>query len=177
MDDATVGAGGALGAALFAEQLAFRKQKFVLKIGSDLSFADLKNSPAILLGGSRWTKELTRDLRYRMIDPDRWKIVDTKDPTKMWTVPAGSRDERSEGYSLITRLIRSDSDHPVLLVVGIDVRNTMAAVEFLSNPEKFELFASKAAAGWENKSFQVVLRNTIHGNSSGALSIAAMHVW
>ena len=43
-----VGTGGAFGAARFAEQLALRRQPFLLKFGSDVSFSDLKSSAAIV---------------------------------------------------------------------------------------------------------------------------------
>lgn len=50
-----VGTGGALGAALFAEQLASRGQRFSVSFGNDVSFADLKQSPAVLVGTTRWS--------------------------------------------------------------------------------------------------------------------------
>lgn len=61
-----VGTGAALGAALFSEQLMRRGQRFSMKFGEDLSFADLKTSPAIIIGPSRWVQELTRPLRFQL---------------------------------------------------------------------------------------------------------------
>lgn len=178
MDAAFVGTGGALGAALFVEQLAFREQPFLIKFGNDLSFADLKNSPAILIGASRWTRELTQNLRFRMdVDRGIFVIRDSQRPDRTWGIAPGSRMERAEGYSLITRLMRSESGHPILIIEGMDPRNTQAAVEFLSRTGKFDQFAAGASAGWENSNFQVVLRSTIHGNSPGSLEVATSHIW
>ena len=173
-----VGSGGALGAALFAEQLATRGQRFSLKFGSDMSFADLKQSPAILIGTTRWTQELTRSLRFHIqIVGNQVKMVDAQQADRDWVIPLRQTPELSEGYSLVTRLLRSESGHAVLIVAGMDARNTQAAVEFLSRDSSFDLFAKSAPRGWETKNFQVVLRNTIHGNSAGSLAVMASHVW
>jgi len=173
-----VGTGGALGAALFAQQLTARGQTFALKFGSDMSFADLKQSPAVLIGTTRWTQELTRPLRFhiQLVEGD-YSMIDAQRPDRNWVVPRHQTPELSEGYSLVTRLLQSESGHPVLIVAGMDARNTQAAVEFLSRGSSFDLFAQSAPRGWETKNFQVVLRNTIHGNSPGSLAVMASHVW
>ena len=177
MNGAMVGTGGALGAARFAEQLALRHQPFFVKFG--VTFSDMKDAPAILLGASRWTQELSRSLRFRIERGDeQMSIVDSQAAGRMWsesrTRPAS---ELVEGYSLITRLMHSESGHPILLVVGIDPRDTQAAVEFLSNDRYLGPFAKSLPADWADKNFQVVLHNTIHGDSAGSLTVVASHVW
>ena len=179
MDNSVVGTGGALGAARFAEQLALRHQPFFLKFGNDLAFSDLKGSPAILLGGSRWTRELAQSLRFRMQRGDEWiTIFDTQVDGRKWSLPVTRpASEAAEGYSLVTRMTRSESGHPILLVVGMDPRDTQAAVEFLSNDQYLEPFVKSMPADWADKSFQAVIHNTVHGNSAGSLTVVASHVW
>jgi hypothetical protein len=179
MEASYVGTGAALGGVLFVERLLSQDQRFLLKFGNDLSFADFKNSPTILIGASRWSREMTQKLRFRLIPGNGGpyiKIVDTQQQDRIWAIPTGHRTERSEGYSLVTRLLRSESGRPVLLVEGMDARNTQAAVEFLTRDANFEKFAA-SAPGWEEKNFQVVLHNTIHGNSPGSLNIVASQLW
>lgn len=176
MDSAYVGSGGALGAALFAERLTARGQHFVLKLSTDLSFADLKNAPTIMVGPSRWTRELHAKTRIKLVTEggSRYKIVDSENGHS-WGLP-DSHHDRVEGYCLVTRLLNSESGKPIMLVVGLDDRNTQAGVEFLSDPVKFEQFA-KAVPNWEKKNFQVVLHSSIHGTSAGSLAVVASHVW
>ncbi|MEP6962339.1 MAG: hypothetical protein ABI995_09675 [Acidobacteriota bacterium] len=178
-DTSYVGTGGALGAARFAEQLAFRKQPFQLKFGSDVAFSDLKVSPAILLGPTRWTEDLLRPLRFRIQRGTGWHaIVDAQDQKRVWKVQIPRQaSELAEGYALVSRLLNSESGHPILLVVGMDPRDTQAAVEFLSNRQLLESFAKTLPADWGERNFQVVLHNTIHGNSPGALTVVASNVW
>jgi hypothetical protein len=184
MENSYVGTGAALGSARFAEQLASRQQRFVLKFGSDLTFADLKNFPAILIGVSKWTQDLTRNLRFRLrAEEGRFVVVDSRKAdsgriAQGWEIARTHEvSQMPEGYSLITRLLHSDSAYPVLFIVGMDARNTQAAVEFLTRTEAFEQFSSVAPAGWPDRNFQVVLHNTIHGNSAGALKVVAFHIW
>ena len=176
MENSLVGTGAALGAARFAEQLALRHQPFFLKFGSDFAFSDLKSGPAILLGGFRWTQELSRSMRFRIESADeRMTIADTQVAGRAWSVRPAS--EPLEGYSLVTRLMQSESGHPILLVAGMDPRDTQAAVEFFSNDRYLDPFVKTMPADWANKSFQAVLHNTIHGNSPGSLTVVASAVW
>lgn len=174
-----VGTGSALGAALFAEQLALRSQRFVVKFGTDVSFADLKNAPAILIGTSRWSQEITNRLRFRMAsDKEYSRVLDSGQPDRVWSVRrTGNTILLTEGYGLVTRLLPPETAFPMLLITGMDPRNTQAAVEFLSRAATFEKFARQAPPGWEQRSFQVVLHSTIHGNSPGPAKVVAWHVW
>jgi len=179
MTSSLVGTGGALGAALFGEQLVSRGQRFEVKFGDDISFADLKHSPAILIGSSRWTQELTKPLRFRLQRAgDQLSLIDSQRSDRTWTIPVRHLSTQlAEGYVLVTRLLQSESGYAVLIVAGMDVRSTQAGVEFLSRSGSFEQFAQSAPRGWENKNFQVVLHNTIHGNSPGSVTALASHFW
>ena len=175
-----VGTGAALGAARFAEQLAWRHQPFLLKFGRDVAFSDLKSAPAILLGGgTRWADELLRSLRFRIQrGAESRAIVDSRVAGRAWSVQgAHTTPEAVEGYSLVTRLLNSESGQPVLLVAGLDPRDTQAGVEFLTNNGLFEPFVQSLPPDWARKSFQAVLHNSIHGNSSGSLTVVAFEVW
>jgi hypothetical protein len=177
MPDSYVGTGAALGGALFAEQLALRKQPFVLKFGGDLSFADFKNAPTIVVGVSRWAGEINRKLRFRFVRGEtELAIIDSR-TGKEWSIVAGNRADRNEGYSLVTRLVNSEFGQPLILVEGMDSRNTQAAVEFLSRPADLGRFFDTAPAGWETHNLQVVLHNSIHGNSPGTVTVVASQVW
>jgi hypothetical protein len=178
--DSYVGTGGAMGAARFAEQLTNRRQGFDLKFGSDVNFGDLKNSPTILVGVSLLTQQLTQGARFQLqMAAEGIKIVDSKQEDRVWELPRRNyaSPPRSDGYSLITRLLHSDSRHPLLMIVGMDSHNTQAAVEFLTKNDLFRQFAQSVPSDWSTKNFQIVLHNTIYGNSAGSLAMVASEVW
>ena len=174
-----VGTGGALGAALFAEQLASRGQRFSVRFGNDVSFADLKQSPAVLVGTTRWTQELTRPLRFHIqMVGDKLMLVDAQKPDRDWVIPLRQTAGTVRGLCF---------SNPVIAVRirtrGADrSREWTPAIRrprssFFRRSNSFDLFARSAPRGWETKNFQVVLRNTIHGNSPGSLTVLASHVW
>jgi len=179
-ENSYVGVGAALGAARFAEQLTMRRQAFLLKFGSDVSFADLKQSPALLLGSftSGWTMEMTRQLRYRLESsgPERI-ILDSSPGGQRWSETMGSSKPADQGYALITRIVSSDAGHPLLMAAGITALDTQAAVEFLTRESYFETFSRSAPADWPRRNFQVVIRSRIHGHSAGRPAMVASYVW
>jgi hypothetical protein len=169
-----------MGAARFAEQLTSHQQKFDLKFGSNVNFSDLKNSPSILIGVSVLTQQLTRGARYQLeMVPEGIRIVDSRQKERVWARPRRNyaSPPRLDGYSLITRLVHSDSGRPLLVVVGMDSHNTEAAVEFLTKSDSFRQFADSAPRDWASKNLQIVLHNSIYGNSAGSNAIVASEVW
>jgi hypothetical protein len=175
-----VGVGAAYGAARFAEQLALHGRTFYLKFGNDVTFSDLRQGPAILLGAttSQWTLDITQRLHFRFDRlPGTSRIVETSAPNRFWEpVPASPDHPNPESYSLVTRLLASESGYPLLMASGINAYDTQAAVEFLTNPSCFEPFAHQAP-DWAGKNFQAVLRVLVHDHSPGQPTLAAWHVW
>jgi hypothetical protein len=174
-----VGTGAAYGAAKFGEQLARRGQTFTMKYGNDVVFADLKQAPAILLGAytSFWTMEITRHLPYRIEhDADGDEFVDTVEH-RSWKVSRELTGERTEGYALVTRLLQSETGHPLLMAAGMSQPDTQASVEFLTNPRAFEQFARTMGPDWSRRNFQLVLHSYVHGHSPGAPTVVAYRVW
>jgi len=176
-----VGVGAAFGASRFAEQLASRQQRFFLKFGADVDFADLQRSPAILLGAytSRWGMEMTRSLHFHFERSDDWlSIVDSGSPGRSWKIPdLRNSSDRVEGYALVSRLLNAESGHPLLIAAGMTPMDTQAAAEFITEPRYFNMFVERAPADWSKKNFQVVLYNKVHGHSPGAPAIVATYLW
>lgn len=174
------GLGAAYGAARFAEQLASRGKTFYLKFGQDVTFADLRQGPAILLGAmtSQWTVDITQSLRLRLEKADGFnRIVDTSTANRYWEpIPASANHPNAESFALVTRLLASESGHPLLMASGLSARDTQAAVEFLTSAPCFEQF-TRQAPDWPKKNFQVVLRAFVHGHSPGSPTIVTWHVW
>ena len=185
MEQYYVGVGAAQGAALFGAILGGHKQPFQIKIGSDLSFADLRRQPAVLLGGfsSPWSVELTRRLRFRLRQltgpEDRPAILDSGDPARIWIGDRAFKasDEITQDYALVSRILDSGSGQPVITAAGLTAYGTQAATEFLSDETLISQFVRKLGPGWEAKNFQVVLHSEVRGYTAGRPSVVAWHVW
>jgi hypothetical protein len=185
MEHYYVGVGAAQGAALFGSILGAHKQPFHIKIGSDLSFADLRRQPAILLGGfsSPWSVELTRQLRFRLRQlsgpSDRPAILDSEDPARLWVGDRAYKasDEITQDFALVSRILDSGSGQPVITAAGLTAYGTQAATEFLSDETLISQLAQKLGPGWEAKNFQVVLHSDVRGFTAGRPTMVAWHTW
>lgn len=176
-----VGLGAAMGAARFAEQLAQRHQAFLLKSGKDVSFSDLSHAPAILLGGytSNLGIELTRKLRFSLvIDATTNRIMDKSGSTQPWVIRRwGPPAEDPEGYALVTILRDSETGYPLMIVAGMRISDTQAAVDFLTNADYFRAFTRIAPEAWGTKNCQIVLHSFDHSGSPGRPEVVAYHFW
>jgi hypothetical protein len=173
-----VGVGAAEGAAKFGEQLALRHVSFFLKFGADVSFSDLRQSPAILLGAftSPWTMDLTRDLPFHFTNGPDFAIVGIHEPKQYWKPARGAAGEPRIGYALVSRLLKADSGNAILMAAGIDPHDTQSAVEFLTREEYFDQFAQQAD-GWTSKNFQLVIRTSIHGHTPSSPQLVSYKTW
>jgi len=156
-----------------------------MKIGRDLSFADLRRQPAVLLGGfsSPWSVELTHNLRFRLQHGaetgQRNGIFDTKQSARFWAhFPIEySSSEILEDYALVSRVLDSGSGQSVLMASGLSPYGTQAAAEFLSDETQLAPFAKVLGPGWESRNFQAVLHCTVRGYTPGRPKVIAWHSW
>ena len=148
------------------------------------SFADLRDTPAVLIGAfdNPWTLRTAGQLRFtfskdtaREID----MVVDRQHPEKRdwmltgawpnWDVPYD--------YAIVSRILDTTTDRPVIIAAGITEYGTMAAGEFLSNPEYFSEAVGKFPRNWQKKNLQIVLSVPVVNRIPGHPRVLATHVW
>jgi hypothetical protein len=83
----------------------------------------------------------------------------------------------SRDYAIISRLLEAGTDRMVVAIGGITQYGTVAASEFLSNPEYFAQAVRKLPSGWPKKSVQIVLQVPVVHNASGRPEVLAVHTW
>ena len=106
LTDQFVGGGDLIATSRLTAMLTRMRRPYRLKVGNDVSFADLRSGPAILVGYSytRW-KEISSQMRY-FIDGLRRPvgITDNGKPTE-WALPNLPRDRRTtEDYAIVSRV-------------------------------------------------------------------------
>jgi hypothetical protein len=178
-----VGRGAAYGAALLARLFARRGQTFSIKAGRDVSFPDLRNQPAVVLGGpfaSRWGNELTQGLRFRTMGDLKAQtatIRDSQDPSRVWTESLLGDPGTRRAYSSVARIMNSVTGQVAITLAGITPSGTESAVEFVTSPQSFAGFVRVAPADWRRRSFQVVLESDVYEHTPGPPKVVAWHVW
>jgi len=148
------------------------------------TFADLSEGPSILVGAfnNEWTLRTNSQLRFTFYKDSKneidwvrdrdhpentaWRL---KQAWPYWDVPID--------YAIASRIYDATSNRPVIIAAGITRHGTMAAGEFLTNPEYFAEAAAQFSAGWQKKNLQVVLSVPVVNRVAGRPRVVATHVW
>ena len=175
--DQYVGVGDALTTARLAALFAGRNKPFQIRIGYDVSFADLRESAAVLIGAysNRWTMQMNTEYRFFF---ERYSIVDRHQPGRVWRVENMRPGYRSdEDYFLISRILTGYSGEPLVMAAGITHAGTQAAGELLTNPAVLEEALRGAPADWHGKNLQLVLHCKVVGTTPRPPRVVASHFW
>jgi hypothetical protein len=148
------------------------------------SFADLRDTPAVLIGAfdNPWTLRTASQLRFTFrkdSEQDTGIVFDSQHPENSqwklskywpnWDIPVD--------YAIVTRMVDTASDRPVIIAAGLTQYGTVGAGEFLSNKEYFSEAAKRLPSEWPKKNLQIVLSVPVVNRISGRPRLLATHVW
>ena len=151
-----------------------------VRIGSNYSFTDLRNSPAVLVGAfnNRWTIQLTSSLHYTFVEHDGHFMIREQTPGgQNWTERESADGSETEDYAVIARLLDSNTGQFTVTVAGLDGKGTQAAAEFVSNSEFLEKGLRDAPADWKKKNLELVLQTSITDSIAGPPHVVAAYYW
>ncbi len=179
LTDQFVGGGDLVAVSRLGALLSRLNQRWQVKIGNDVSFADLRTSPTVLVGYSytRW-KEISRELRY-FIDADKrpLMVTDNGKPTQ-WSLPRVGLDRRTdEDYAIISRMFHPETRAMLLEIAGATQYGTNAAAEMVSRPELMAEAFRTAPAGWQRKNLQLVLHVRVISGTPASPTVVASYFW
>jgi hypothetical protein len=175
--DQYVGVGDALTTARLAALFAGRSKPFQIRIGFDVSFADLRESAAVLVGAysNRWTMQVNAEYRFAFA---RYSIVDRQQPGRLWRLENMRPGYRTdEDYLLISRILTGYSGEPLVMAAGITHAGTQAAGELLTQPAALDEMMRGAPPDWPRKNLQIVLHCKVVGMTPRPPSVIASHFW
>ena len=180
--DQFVGVGDAQAAFRIGTNLERFGKQAQFRTGYDVSFADLKSYPVVLIGAysNRWTMQLTRDLRYRfeLLGKDRKVVSDRSTPGRFWAPPTMPPDGKvAEDFAIVSRISHSESGQALILAAGITQFGSQAAGEFLTDARLLEQALRRAPADWPWMNMQAVLRTRILGSAPGPAEVIATYFW
>ena len=151
-----------------------------VRIGSHYSFADLRNSPAVLVGAfnNRWTLQMTSNLRFVFAEEEgRLWIADRTSPGNAWSWRLGPHGEVVEDYGVVTRLLDSKTGQVLIAVAGIGQDGTQAAGEFISGPDYLRECLRTAPPDWQKKNLQVLVHTSVTESVAGPPGVVATYFW
>ena len=148
------------------------------------SFADLRETPAVLIGAfdNQWTMNAAGQLRFTFEKDGAHEtdyVRDRQHPeSREWKLTgAWPYWDVKADYAIVSRVMDSTTDRPVIVAAGITHYGTMVAGEFLTRPEYFAEAAAKLPAGWQKKNLQFVLRIPVVNHMGGHPQVLAVQAW
>jgi hypothetical protein len=174
-----VGSGDVLALGRVTSMFANMRHKYRIRLGDEVSFHDLRDSPSVLIGYSytKWN-ELNRGLRF-LIDTSRSppRITDKGQPTQ-WALTNLKADRSTdEDYAIVSRLLRSDTSELLVVIAGITRYGSEAASDLVTDPDRLESALQGLPAGWEKKNLELVLHVRVISGAPGSSTVVAKHIW
>ena len=149
-----------------------------------ITFADLSNHPAILIGGSRnqWTMHYMQLLRFQLVadyTSHLHGIVDRVDPHKLrwevnFNVPYNTIPEE---YAIVARFHNPATGQPTVIAAGVGANGEMAAADFLTTPAYFKQFAEGAPRDWEDRNMEIILETQMINGTNGPPKVVTTYFW
>jgi hypothetical protein len=179
LTDQFVGGGDMLAVTHISAMLNRMHRPFRVKIGSDVSFQDLRSAPTVLIGYSytRW-RDISKELRFFIDAESRPRMVtDDGKPTE-WSLPNLPPDRRTtEDYAIVTRVFHPDTQAMLVEVAGFTQYGTEAAADMITNSELLADALHDAPQGWQNKNLQLVLHVKVISGTPASPKTVKTHFW
>jgi hypothetical protein len=150
-----------------------------VRTAGDVSFAELRISPAILIGSESnvWTEPLTAELRFYFAHENRTVIRDRLRPREQWPRNDIDGGAMTEDFAVVSRIIDSKTGNCLVFLGGRTQFGTQAAGELVTHASELNSALKAAPYGWASKNLQLVIRTRIHGSTPSAPAVVASHFW
>lgn len=162
--------------------LDYKGVAYRVQPASATNFADLRQGPAILLGGldNPWTMRAEQNLRFQLQSDGNgfdW-ISDRSNPgAKKWFVDFNRPYSKvTTDYAIIALLRDPGTQQPTLIIAGLGENGTKAAGEFITDDAQLHNALGESLRKPGNN-FEVVITTEVVNGSSGAPMVLAKEVW
>jgi hypothetical protein len=159
-----------------------RHVTFRMLADSDVTFAQLREGPVVLIGAfdNVWTLRLTQDLPFGFETQDGVReVVDRTGPTpRFWTLERTGPDQRlAVDYAIVARIHDKTTGQPVIVIAGILGEGTEAASEAVYNPVYLDAILAKAPENWDRLNLEAIIRTKVIQGHPGPPEIVAVDTW
>jgi hypothetical protein len=159
--------------------LATRRKQFDLRSGDDVAFSDLRQAPTVLIGGfnNKWTMELSRELPFTLFDVKDMAIREQEGAKRVWSPVMSGDGKIAVDYALVTRIPRSRTGQPLIIIAGLTQSGTRAAADFVTDSAQIKKLVGGAPSDWTQKNLEFVLQAKVVNNIPTSPVIVAIRFW
>jgi hypothetical protein len=151
-----------------------------VRIGTNYSFEDLRNSPDVIIGAfnNKWTMQMVPTLHFAFVeDNGEYRIREQAPNGRMWRSNLRELERFGEDYAIVARLLDSKTGQFMVIAAGLTSSGTQAAGEFVSNRDILEKGLRAAPAEWQKKNLELVLETTVTDSTPGPPQVVASYAW
>jgi hypothetical protein len=165
-----------------SEFLGSRKKRVLFKGEHDLTMRDLRETPAVILGGltNQWTSRLLPEGRFTFAGEGTLRFIrDEQNPAgREWKFDAKVPSARREkDLIIVSRVSNSASGRVTVLAGGFSAWGTEAAVALLTDPQQMRTVLANAPPKWEARNVQIALECSVVNLQAGNPRFLAAHYW
>lgn len=160
------------------EDLGYRSQ---IDLAEEISAAELERTPVVLIGGpytNYWATPMLRGLRFTIKRVDSHSaIVDARYPLHMWADPETAPGKGTEGYVLITRLLRSPFGEGLISIAGNGDIGNQVGSKMVTSTSALRRILFHAPEDWDHKNLQLILRVVVVDGVPSLPQVVAENYW
>jgi hypothetical protein len=149
------------------------------RFGSDFTYEDLRNSPAVLIGAfdNPWAVRIISDfpIVFREEGNEQW-IEERAKPNQTWRPGVDGR-RGSKDFAIVARLQKSKTGQFMVVLGGVGMVGTEAAGRFVSRQGDLDAALRTAPAGWQAKNLEMVLESDVIDGSASTPRVVAVRTW
>lgn len=157
---------------------------YTLRGENATTLMDLRNGSSVIIGAydNAWTLRMLRPLRFHFANnPDMtmFSIVDSAHPGQTtWLLDRRQQIATNDyrDYAIVARFTDDTTGKPTLVAAGIGRGGTIAAGEFLTNPDLLTAVRNQRPSA-KVKNIEVVLSTQIIDGEPGTPKIEAVYFW
>ncbi len=151
-----------------------------VRIGTNYSFEDLRNSPDVIIGAfnNKWTMQMVPALHFAFVEAaGEYSIREQAPNGRVWRSNLRDSERFGEDYAIVARLLDSKTGQFTVIAAGLTSSGTQAAGEFVSNRDILEKSLRAAPPEWQKKNLELVLETTVTDSTPGPPQVVASFAW
>jgi hypothetical protein len=151
-----------------------------VRIGTNYSFEDLRNSPDAIIGAfnNKWTMQIASSLHFAFVEESGTYMIREQGPNgRVWHANLRESQRFGDDFAVVARLLDSKTGEFTVVAAGLTSNGTQAAGEFVSNPDFLEKGLRTAPADWQKKNMELVLQTTVTDSTPGPPQVIATYYW
>ena len=178
--DYGVAVGDAYAAVRISSLLGKIEKPSQVRIGANYSFADLDNSPSVIVGAfnNKWAMQIMSGLHFSFVeDKGQYTIRERAPGGRVWRPSFSQAQQNGEDFAIVARLFDSRTGQFTIVAAGITGSGTEAAGEFISDPGFLQRGLRGISADWQRKNMEIILKTAVTDSVAGPPQVITFFVW